>query len=320
MEDRQNEWHESASNNHHQRNQQMPSINCLTCGYRQTEDIPARFAGRSVKCPQCRRRVEVMADASSEAIDFPIDDSPAIQTALATTSKPTVAKPLPSVGPPLKRRQKRNWVAYLFVAVVAFAAGLVASPHLPTGLHAEKELQKPQPQQVAANAPIAANARDPHEVLSAFIKENTNTGEWEEVRYWPPVSISTASHSNALLTAGLAISQRHGNDAYADALKLNLNAKGNPAIQFLRLKYRTQNEFGNQHLMDEVFVLQGDQISLMDVIEETIMQWAWEDLQIAEAGGIVAEPNPRADIDAVFGQNAEGMKEAARRLQRKGAK
>ena len=262
-----------------------------------------------------------MADASSAAIDFPIDDSPEIRTALATTSKQTDVKRLPAVEPPPNRRQKRNWVAYLFVAIVAFSAGLLASSHLPTGFQAEKERQKPPPQQVAANAPIAANARDPHIVLSEFLKENTNTGEWEEVRYWPPVSISTASHSNALLTAGLSISQRHGNDAYADALKLNLNAKGHPAIQFLRLKYRTQNEFGNQHLMDEVFVLQGDQISLMDVMEETIMQWAWEDLQVAEAGGIVPDaPEPFAGRDAVFGQNAEGMKDFARRLQQKGAK
>ena len=73
--------------------------------------------------------------------------------------------------------------------------------------------------------------------------------------------------------------------------------------------------------MDEVFVLQGDQISLMDVMEETIMQWAWEDLQVAEAGGIVPDaPEPFAGRDAVFGQNAEGMKDFARRLQQNGAK
>jgi hypothetical protein len=299
----------------------MPSINCLTCGYRQTDNISERFVGRSVKCPQCRRRVDVVADASSAAIDFPIDDSPADQTVNAPTSELSDTKRLPRIEPQPPRQPKGKWITILIVGVAAFIAGLVASPKVPSGLQPAKEAQKPRPQQAAVNAPVAANARDPHDVLSEFLKENTNTGEWEEVKYWPPFSISSASHSNAILTAGLSISQKNGGDAYPDALKLDRTTRADQTLQFMRLKYRTLNEFGNRQIMDEVFILRGDQISQPSHSEEQILQWAWEDLQLAEVGVILPDaPEPWAEHNAVFGQNNKDALDIARRLQQKGAK
>lgn len=52
----------------------MPSINCLTCGYHQSERVSAKIVGKKIKCPQCHRAVTVQADQSKEPIDFPVDE------------------------------------------------------------------------------------------------------------------------------------------------------------------------------------------------------------------------------------------------------
>lgn len=54
------------------------------------------------------------------------------------------------------------------------------------------------------------------QAVRQFLKENTHTGQWEEVRWWPAMTANTGS-------------------------------------RFVRLKYRTENGFGASMIHDQVF-------------------------------------------------------------------
>ena len=120
----------------------MPLINCLTCGYHQSERVPAKLVGKKIKCPQCRRAVAVQADQTMEPIDFPMgDDAPtSVPKAKATPAqlptRPNVYRPatIPPVPPILIVRERKSAnsrnimraVFYLLIPAVLVIAAVVS--------------------------------------------------------------------------------------------------------------------------------------------------------------------------------------------------
>lgn len=272
----------------------MPSINCLTCGYRQTEDIPARFVGRSVKCPQCRRRVDVMADASSAAIDFPIDDSPGVERLGTQIAK--VAAKTESVTPItfVDRRETRKrgrGTAIVIVTVlcgVSFLIGVFASPQIkpndkPAPNLAGNPLAAKRPNNAPPAAPQPVANDDALELVRQYLKENTNSGEWEEIRWLPGFTMSTKLHIDVLGETYNVNAFRQGGFAL-DSLSLIDICRADPTLRFVRMKYRTNNEFGNPAVKDDIYVVQNMEVRTLRPNQLLLMHLAWESLEAAEAG------------------------------------
>jgi hypothetical protein len=298
----------------------MAFIDCITCGYRQTERIPAHFVGKSIKCPQCRRPVTVRISDTLKSIDFPIPDrfeKPSIGDVKSASENrvPTIeSQTLP------KDRQPLRWDVLLATAVLAGSVGFIVAKYATP--------QDPNIKKVMAVDPIVARqiprlnraADDSHAMLTAYLAENTNTGEWEEVKYWPAFSFSTDSHANAVLSASFRMmQQRYSTDVYGAALKLQTVARNNQDLRFMRMKYRTKNGFGNLELRDEVFALNGQDVLPLSNIEQDLVQWAWEDLQQAEGGVVIPEPkDPSVEAhERMFGPESEDVKDLVRRLNQK---
>jgi len=79
---------------------------------------------------------------------------------------------------------------------------------------------------VAQDAPgkTAAKESPEQKAVRAYLKENLPTGKWEEVRWYPVV---------------------------------RLIDNGKPSSPAIRLKYRTENQFGGTSLRDDVFEFTG---------------------------------------------------------------
>lgn len=114
----------------------------------------------------------------------------------------------------MKRQSKQAAVA-IFVAglFVAGAVGIVAAIAV-----VPQVTGKGSAPQRAARRSAAEPAE--RETVRRHLRDNTPTGEWEEIEWYPVIPIDSVSA--------------------------------------IRLKYRTQNPFGGQSVVDEVFVLNRD--------------------------------------------------------------
>jgi hypothetical protein len=264
--------------------------------------------------------VTVRISDTLKSIDFPIHDrfdKPSIgdvRSASENYVPTTESANLPKIRPPLR------WGVLLATAVLAVSAGFIAAKYATP--------QDPNIRKAMAVDPIAARqvpqlnrgVDGSHALLTAYLAENTNTGEWEEVKYWPAFSFSTDSHSNAVLSASFRMMrQNYSTDVLGAALKLQAVAGNNLDLRFMRMKYRTKNRFGNLELRDEVFALNGNTVLPLSTIDQDLVQWAWEDLQQAEAGVIIPEPkDPSVEAhERMFGPDSEDVKDLARRLKQK---
>lgn len=77
---------------------------------------------------------------------------------------------------------------------------------------------------LAQGAPGNAKESPEQKQVRSYLKENLPTGKWEEVRWWPVV---------------------------------RLIDNGKPSNAAIRLKYRTENQFGGTSLRDDVFEFTG---------------------------------------------------------------
>ena len=294
----------------------MPAINCLTCGYHQSERVPATLVGKKIKCPQCRRVVTVQTNESMDAIDFPMDDdkptpAPKVKlTAPPQRTKPSVFRPVsttpnlpdsngknaPTLPPTLIfservtansgkaiRRRTRGLIVpiVLAIATVATVYGTLNWEYLL--LVASKDGQPP----AAPQRPAKIAADTGLKQLRAYLKENTNTGDWEEVRFWPAFSLSTEAHGEVVKAAGLLLTRNTKlNDYYSEAIQLSLLFRADQNLRFMRLKYRTQSGFGSLVIVDTIFFINGDKVSPLSRSEQQIMQWAWDGLEQVEAARV----------------------------------
>ena len=275
----------------------MPSIDCLTCGYRQTDKIPARLVGQSVKCPQCRRRVDVVADTSSEAIDFPMDDGPAISRTKAPIVQEKASKLTATTEftkPESSNRRKGPLFAMITVlCLMSFVIGVFASPYVnPRVKIAQNVAMKPVaaklPNNVRAAAPQLIAIDDTLDLVREYLKENTNSGTWEEIRWWPGFTMSTQLHRDALgetYNVNFFREGREGSFAL-ESLDLIDICKKDPTLRFARMKYRTNNHFGHPSVTDHIFVVQDNEIRTLTTNQTLLVMLAWESLEAAEAGVI----------------------------------
>jgi hypothetical protein len=94
--------------------------------YHQSERVPAKFVGKKIKCPQCRRVVAVQANESMDAIDFPMDDD-----------KPTPAPKVKVTSPP-KRTQPSVFRPASITPNLPDSNGKNAPPLPPTLIFSER--------------------------------------------------------------------------------------------------------------------------------------------------------------------------------------
>jgi hypothetical protein len=167
-------------------------------------------------CPYCKQPINLVAERGQEV------RCPLCQQPLRVVTKPPPPLIAPSVAPQpdvatFSKRRSRPWYLSWWVTplacgvVLLLIMGLAVLP-LFTGARSSVGL-------------VSSPAVDPDlAAVRAYLKENTNTGKWEEVRWWPA---------------------REG--------RKTLQTKDRASV--CRLKYRETGPFGKS-LSDQIFTIE----------------------------------------------------------------
>lgn len=152
-------------------------------------------------------------------------------------------------------RKHRSGVFFLAIGAVVVASSLV----LAYGVKWSRPAQ-------------IHNADQGNDLVRAWLRDNLDSGEWEEVRWWPSqvltgywdADIQEAEHQLNSAAADLARDANPRTQAAVAAAKAflaDLKSRKNPVG--VRLKYRTANPSGALEIRDQLFLLEDSGIRIL---------------------------------------------------------
>jgi len=193
---------------------------CPECGRRY--DIPLGHDPK--KCPKCAP--EIPQTARGEPADDP--QRPAREPTFMTRPPEQGAEPEPPRSYSAKRGKRRSFG--IIVALSALVCFLVLGFFLAFENARDRSRGNGDPTSVAAAIAAVIPHEDPDRAaVRAWLKENLNVPDWEEVRWWPARDIVN----------------------YED--DLNMNPRASKPFRLCRLKYRAKNAVGATEIYDQFF-------------------------------------------------------------------
>jgi hypothetical protein len=114
--------------------------------------------------------------------------------------------------------------------------------------------------------PRVGNPAEPdletREIVRAWLKENTNTGDWEEVRWWREIDARARKLADCRADANkpLLWIGKKPPEMKAAQLKECDKIKNQPAESAIRLKFRAKNGVGATMLHDLIFTIRDGRV------------------------------------------------------------
>ncbi|MBL8819947.1 MAG: hypothetical protein JNL58_28235 [Planctomyces sp.] len=281
----------------------MPILNCRKCGLKRTTGIPARLVGKRVPCPRCKSAVSITATESSHAIDFPMDDeqesAPEPESVAEQRvpgpfksgfvpvdhngARPEDTRPMNSMvgsepafeliasgsasGTRSRRRRPTSLFLLILIAICGPAVGAFATITLLRGSHTDW-----------AFGLVPLPPEDPNLMaVREYLRENCDSPEWEEVRYFSGFHMRTDAQWQA---AWDHVNVRSSLGEAETFLNWQAALRGGPTVKYVRLKYRITGVLGPR-LLDDVFQISDKRAELVGGNLDVILKRAWIELETA---------------------------------------
>lgn len=229
------------------------------------------------------------------------------------------SNPLPVSRPKAARSRSRAVVvlASLVLLAGAFGSGwlvarasspnhreAVAAPDGRPGVNAAAELGAAAAGvvQAAGNVAAVVDEESIRELVRTYLRDNLNSGEWDEVRWESSVPMVNATQWDALWTVRERLLLTPAGDVFSSLRSLNSRQPQNGPLILARLRFRTANGFGQPILSDTVFeIADGVAVPVADELQSMI-QRSWAALEAGQHGQVVDVPATPEEQQGLDGQ------------------
>ena len=122
-----------------------------------------------------------------------------------------------------------------------------------------------EPGRVTRRENPAEQDQETREAVRRWLKENTDSGKWEEVRWWTVFDVRkyeiAAAKKDVDLDPEKGVEPRAAAEWKRRAAKYLEDVKKRPPQFAIRVKYRTATPAGGKTLADKVFFLEGGRVA-----------------------------------------------------------